>query len=150
MKNKLLLLKISFTMLLLIAAFHTFFIIIGGPSLPTTPEFVQMREWMQSLQVDAGAGIMRTTQDFMNGFNIIASIFLFSLPLLGLLLIPELKHRSKGLNKLAIISLLSVLAFSITSFLLLAIGGSVLSALVCCLLALSMLIKPNQNQSIAS
>jgi hypothetical protein len=141
MKRKTTLLKISFVIMLLIAALHTFFVIIGGPPLPTTHDFLKMQELMRSIQVDSGGGIMRTTQNFMDGFNIIVSIFLISLPLLGWTMLKEIKDNEKAVRKLTVVTLLSELAFFLTSLTLLAIGGTVLSGITCVLLLISLLIK---------
>lgn len=141
MKRKASLLKISFVIMLLIAALHTFFVIIGGPSLPTSPKFLQMQELMKDIQVDSGVGIMRSTQNFMDGFNIIVSIFLFTLPLLGWTMLKEIKDNDRAVRKLTTIMLLAEFAFFLTSFTLLAFGGTVLSAATCALLFLSLLIK---------
>jgi len=125
----------------LIAGLHTFFVIIGGPPLPTTPDFLKMQELMRSIQVDSGGGIMRTTQNFMDGFNIIVSIFLISLPLLGWTVLTEIKDNEKAIRKLTVVTLLSELAFFLTSLTLLAIGGTVLSGIACVLLLISLLLK---------
>ncbi|MEX1238835.1 MAG: hypothetical protein WEB30_03930 [Cyclobacteriaceae bacterium] len=69
MKGKTTLLKINFVIMLLIATLHTFFVITGGPPLPTTADFLKMQELMKSIQVASGGSIMRTTQNFMDGFN---------------------------------------------------------------------------------
>lgn len=141
MKRKATLLKISFVIMLFIAALHTFFIIIGGPPLPTTPDFLQMLELMKGIQVDSGGGIKRTTQNFMDGFNIIVSIFLITLPLLGWTMLKEIKDNERAVRKLTTITLLAEFAFFLTSFTLLAIGGTVLSGAACVLLLISLLIK---------
>lgn len=141
MKRKATLLKSSFVVMFLIAALHTFFVIIGGPPLPTTPDFLQMQDYMQSIQVDAGGGIMRTTQNFMDGFNIIVSIFLITLPLLGWIMLSSLTENERAVRKLTVVTLLAEFSFFLTSYTLLAIGGTVLSGIACILLLLSLLIK---------
>jgi hypothetical protein len=127
--------------MLLIAALHTFFVIIGGPPLPTTPDFLKMQELMKSIQVDSGGGIMRTTQNFMDGFNIIVSIFLITLPLLGWIMLTEVKENERVVRKLTTVTLLAEFAFFLTSLTLLAIGGTVLSGIACVLLLISLFIK---------
>ena len=141
MKRKTTLLKISFVIMFLIAGLHTFFVIIGGPPLPTTPDFLKMEEFMNTIRVDSGGGIMRTTQNFMDGFNIIVSIFLISLPLLGWTMMTELKENGRALSKLTVVILLSELAFFATSLTLLAIGGTVLSGVACLVLLISLFTK---------
>lgn len=141
MKRKILLLKISFVIMFLIAILHTFFVIIGGPPLPTTPDFLKMQELMKGIQVDSGGGIMRTTQDFMDGFNIIVSIFLISLPLLGWTILSEIRDNERAVRKMTTVTLLAEFAFFLTSLSLLAIGGTVLAGVTCVLLLISLLIK---------
>lgn len=139
MNKRFTLLRVAFVLILLIACLHTFFILIGGPPLPKTPEYLQMQERMRSIQVDSGAGIMRTTQNFMDGFNIIVSIFLFSLPILSWAMLSEIKNNKRVVAKLTAINLIAVLAFFLTSLSLLAIGGTVVSGLVCLLLVVSLI-----------
>lgn len=141
MKQKILILKISFTILLLVAALHTFFVIIGGPTLPTTTDFLKMQEFMKTIQVDAGGGIKRTTQNFMDGFNIIVSIFLITLPLLSWAMLAEIMDNERAIRRLTIVTLLAVLAFFTTSLILLAPGGTILSGLVFVLLIISLFWK---------
>lgn len=140
MERKLILLKIGFVIMLLIATFHTFFVIAGVP-FPTTPDFLKMQEFMRALQVNSGGGIMRTTQNFMDGFNIIVSIFLVTLPLLSWTMLTEIKDNEPAIRKLTIITLLAEFAFFLTSLTLLAIGGTVLSGITCVLLVISLFIK---------
>lgn len=140
MKRKTTLLKVSFVIMLLIAALHTFFVIAGIP-LPTTSDFLKMQELMKGIQVDSGGGIMRTTQNFMDGFNIIVSIFLITLPLLGWTMLTEIKENERAIRKLTTVTLLAEFAFFLTSLTLLAIGGTVLSGIACVLLIISLAIK---------
>src|ERR1700730_14349014 len=100
MKQKRLLLKISFTLLLLLAGLHTFFILIGGPAFPNTPEFAQMRALMKNIKFDTGVHIQRSMQDIMDGFNIIVAIFLISLPALSWIMLGEIKENRKNITKL--------------------------------------------------
>jgi hypothetical protein len=141
MSRRTLLLKISFVVMLLIAALHTFFVVIGGPPLPATPEFLKMQELMRSIQVDSGAGIMHTTQDFMDGFNIIVSIFLITLPVLGWSLLTEVKDNEGAVRKLTVVILLAEFSFFLTSLTLLAIGGTILSGIASALLLGSLLVR---------
>lgn len=141
MLHKVLLLKISFWLTLLMASFHTFFILIGGPPMPTTPDFLNMHQLMHSVPIDSGAGIMRTMQNFMDGFNIIVSIFLISLPSLALMLLPEIKGNKAALVKLTSVYLTAMVAFFITSFCLLAIGGTIISGLISLLLLISLFLN---------
>lgn len=145
MKQKILLLKMGLAMMFLIAGFHTFFVITGGPPLPTTPEFLKMQHAMRSIQVDTGGGIMRTTQNFLDGFNIIVSIYLISLPLLGWVLLKEIRENQSAVRKLTIVILLSQMAFGSTSWALLAIGGTILSFIGCICLMLSLVISKEQK-----
>lgn len=141
MKRKIFLLKLSFVIMFLIAILHTFFVIIGGPPLPTTPEFLKMQELMKGIQVDSGGGIMRSTQNFMDGFNVIVSIFLISLPLLGWTMLTEIKDNERAVRKMTTVILLAEFSFFLTSLTLLAIGGTVLSGIACVMLLFSVLIK---------
>ena len=141
MKSRIKLIKGSFVVMFLIAALHTFFVIIGGPPLPTTPEFLKMKELMNTILVDSGGGIMRTTQNFMDGFNIIVSIFLISMPLLGWTLLMEVKENARAVRKLTLLILCAEFAFFLTSFTLLAIGGTVMAGLACVLLFASLVVK---------
>lgn len=141
MRRKRLFLKISFVLLLLLAALHTSFIILGGPIMPTSADFLAMLKLMNSVQIDSGGGIMRTMQDFMDGFNIVVSIFLFCLPILSWTMLGELRDNSRALNKLTVVNLLAVGIFFLISLSLLFIGGTVLSGLVCLLLLVSLMVK---------
>jgi hypothetical protein len=141
MQRKHLLLKISFVMLLLLAGLHTFFILIGGPSFPNTPEFNQMRKLMAEVRFDTGGNTVRSMQNIMDGFNIIVSIFLITLPLLSWAMLGEIRDNKRAVKKLALVNLLAAIAFFLTSLTLLAIGGTVVSGLVCLLLITSLLLK---------
>jgi len=141
MKKKRLLLKISFVLLLIVASLHTFFILIGGPTLPQTDDLMKMRELMKTVQIDSGGGIMRTMQNFMDGFNIIVSIFLISLPVLSWVVMNEVPDNGRTLRLLTIINLVTIFAFFLTSYSLLAVGGTIISGLICMLLVASLLIR---------
>lgn len=146
MKRKLLLLKISFILILIVAAIHTTFILLGGPNFPSTNEFAKMFMLMRTLEFDTGGNIYRSMQDIMDGFNIIVSIFLISFPALSLVILSEIKDNRKAVNKLTIVSLFTLLAFFLTSLMLLAVGGTVIALLVCLLLLISLLLKTNINE----
>lgn len=141
MKRKTLLLKFGFTITFIIAGLHTFFVIIGGPELPTTPDFLKMQELMNSIQVDSGGGLMRTTQNFMDGFNIIVSIFLFSMPLLGWTILSAIEENDLAVTKLTMVTLFSEFAFFLTSLTLLAMGGTILSGIACLFFLISLLLN---------
>ncbi len=149
MKSRIKLIKASFVVMFLIAGLHTFFVIIGGPPLPETPEFRKMRELMKSILVDSGGGVMRSTQNFMDGFNIIISIFLITLPLLAWITLSAIKENAVALRRMTIVVLFSESAFFITSLTLLAIGGTLLSGIACVLLLISLpslgMIIPTNN-----
>lgn len=140
MKTKKLLFKTSIILTLIIAAFHTFFILIGGPEFPDTEEFKTMQHLMRTIQIDAG-GVTRTMQNFIDGFNIVASIFLFTLPLLSLFLLPEIAENRQAINKLIILYLTAMAIFCFNSFLLLALGGTILSGIISITLILSLVSK---------
>lgn len=141
MKQKLLLLKISFALLLLLAGLHTFFILIGGPEFPNTAEFARMQELMRTVSFDTGGNVQRTMQDIMDGFNIIVSIFLISLPGLSWMMLVETRENERAIRKLTWVNLVAVFAFFITSLILLAIGGTIVAGLICLLLVGSLLMK---------
>ena len=141
MKGKLLLLKISFALLLLVGGLHTFFILIGGPQFPDTTEFVRMQELMRTVSFDTGGNVQRTMQNILDGFNIIVSIFLISLPSLSWMMLVENRENESAIRKLTWVNLVAVFAFFITSLMLLAIGGTVVAGLICLLLVISLLIR---------
>lgn len=141
MTAKTVFLKASFVLMTFLAALHTFFIIIGGPPLPTTPEFLEMQESMRSILIDSGGGIMHSTQDFMDGFNIIVSIFLITLPLLGWTMLKEIKDNRRAVQKMTLVMIVSVAAFFLTSLTLLAIGGTVISGITSVLLLASLFVN---------
>ncbi len=141
MSRKILLLKISYILLLIVAAIHTVFILIGGPEFPSTTEFTEMFELMKTLEFDTGGNTVRTMQNIMDGFNIIVSIFLISFPTLSLVLLGEIKENKSAVAKLTIASFFTVFAFFLTSLTLLAIGGTVISAIICLLLLTSLFLK---------
>ncbi|MDN5201907.1 hypothetical protein QQ008_11050 [Fulvivirgaceae bacterium BMA10] len=139
MKKRHILLKVSFVLLLIVAIFHTYFILIGGPPFPSTPDFIKMQELMRSVEFDTGGNVNRTMQNIMDGFNIVVSIFLFTLPLLNWTMLYEIRNNSAAVRKLTIINLAAIGAFSLTSFMLLAIGGTVIGGLICLLLVISLI-----------
>ncbi len=91
---------------------------------------------MRTVKIDAGGGIRSNTQNLMDGFNIIVSIFLFSIPVLTLSILAENRNN---LNRLVAIDLLAYSGFFVTSFKLLAIGRTIFSAVVCVLLIVSLI-----------
>lgn len=147
MKQKRLLLKIGFVLILCMAALHTVFIIIGGPEFPKTTDFENMFALMANLKFDTGGGIERSMQDILDGFNRIVSIFLITLPLLSWIMLNELKESPKGVRNLTIVNLLAVVAFFVTSYTYLAIGGTVIAAIVSLLFIVSLIIKGKEPET---
>ena len=123
--------------------FHTFFLITGGPAFPTTTEFVQMQTSMATIHFDTGGGVMRTMQNILDGFNVIVSIFLFTLPILSWLMLAEIGTNPRALRKLLVVNLLAIVPFFFTSSTLLAVGGTMISGIICLLLVASLVIYRN-------
>lgn len=84
---------------------------------------------------------MHSTQDFMDGFNIIVSIFLITLPLLGWTMLKEIKDNRRAVQKMTLVMIVSVAAFFLTSLTLLAIGGTVISGITSVLLLASLFVN---------
>ncbi len=135
--------KVAFTLLLVMACFHTYFVITGGPAFPTTTEFIEMQTAMATIPFDTGGGVMRTMQNILDGFNIIVSIFLFGLPILSWLMLSEVGTNIRALRKLLIADIVAMAAFFFTSWSLLAAGGTIISGMVCLLLLISSFIYKN-------